>query len=113
MPIPSNPNAILEARAIKSYSPEVVAALEKNMKEMPKMIVEVEIKAGRTISKETAAKLKGCHGKMAEALNELAAMIPGDDEEENPEAEAEKPKEAPEKGIDLAAMDGAALKALI
>lgn len=88
VPIPCNPNAIAEARGIKSFDQTLVNEMEKAM----------ETKANRRLSKESATTLKGIHERMCKAHaemdachKELAGFFADEPEEEEPEIE-QKPK---------------------
>jgi len=74
VPIPANANAVAIMRS--------AGILETVLKGVMKM----ETKAGKKLSKESRDALKGCHGAMHKALEELKIFI-GDDEPEEGDPE--------------------------
>lgn len=86
VPVPSNPNAIAQARGEKSFDPSMVDEMEKSME-----------KAGRAISAANKEKLKGIHDRLTKAHDEmkgchkeLADFFIEVEPEAEPEAEGDK-----------------------
>jgi hypothetical protein len=88
VPIPCNPNALVEARSIKSFDPKIIAEMEKAM----------EQKAGARFSRETqskymglVAKLKECHKSMSDIHDEMEKFMV-DDGVDGVETDVDEPK---------------------
>jgi hypothetical protein len=70
-----------------------------------KGVMKMETKAGKKLSKESRDALKGCHGAMAKALEELKIFI-GDDEPEEGEPEEKVGNPAVGQEIGTSANEG-------
>lgn len=92
VPVPANPNAVAVLRSAK-----VAEAIIKGV-----MTMQTQVKAGKKLSKESREALKGCHGAMAKALEDLKNFI-GEDEPETGEEDdkAGTPNVGEEIGTDV------------
>ena len=86
VPVPANPNAVAIMRT--------AGVLETVLKG-----VFMQIKAGKKLSKETREILKGCHGAIEKAVNELKSFI-GDDDIE-PDGDPDDKTGAPVVGEEI------------